>query len=126
MNYPFFRFALLLALVVGATAVAARAQDLAAVRQRMEQRLPALDALRQQGALGENNRGFTEVRQATGDAARISQEENNDRETVYAAIARQQSGVTADQVGRARARQIAQSSAPGVWLQRESGEWYRK
>jgi uncharacterized protein len=126
MTYPFFRFALLLALVVGATAVAARAQDLAAVRQRMEQRLPALDALRQQGALGENNRGFTEVRQAAGDAARISQEENRDRETVYAAIARQQSGVTADQVGRARARQIAQSSAPGVWLQRESGEWYRK
>lgn len=120
------RFGLLVALLLGFTAIGAHAQDLAAVRQRMEQRLPALDALRQQGVIGENNRGFTEVRSPKGDAARISQEENSDREIVYTAIARQQSGVTAEQVGRARARQIAQNSAPGVWLQRDNGEWYRK
>jgi uncharacterized protein len=126
MTSSLLRFGLLRALLVGVTSVAVRAQDLAAVRQRMEQRLPALDALRQQGAIGENNRGYTEVREAAGDASRVSQEENRDREVVYTAIARQQAGVTAEQVGRARARQIAQNSAPGVWPQRESGEWYRK
>jgi hypothetical protein len=51
--------------------------------------------------------------------------ENRDRGIVYAAIA-QQTGSTVDTVGRARAKQIAAASAPGVWVQRENGEWYKK
>jgi len=91
----------------------------------MEQRLPRIDALKAQGALGENNRGLLEVRGNGEEAGAVAAEENRDRETVYAAIARQ-TGSTPAAVGAARAKQIAANSAAGVWLQRENGEWYRK
>ena len=35
-------------------------------------------------------------------------------------------GASAGEVGTERAKQIAQTSKPGVWLQRDNGEWYRK
>lgn len=116
---------LLLVMVVTGLAVTARAEDLGAVRSRMEQRLSKIDDLKASGAIGENNRGFVEVRGDAADVASVVAAENHDRELVYAAIARQ-AGTSAEQVGRARARQIADNSAHGVWLQRENGEWYRK
>jgi len=102
------------------------ADDLNAVRARMEERLPAIDDLKSRGAIGENNRGLLEVRgSGGGNAASVVAAENRDRETVYAEIAKK-NNTSADQVGRARARRIAASSAPGVWLQRDNGEWYKK
>jgi len=123
MKTPFLRFGLLFVLLFGG--IALRAEDLGAIKARMVQRQPALDNLRKQGAVGENNRGFTEVKKAGGDAADVSAAENRDREVVYADIAKK-AGSDADQVGRARARQIAGNSTAGVWLQRESGDWYQK
>ena len=118
-----FAFAALLATVVATNLHAA---DLGAVKQRMAQRLPAVDALRDRGAAGENNRGFLEARGAlSGAESQTVADENSDRGAVYAALA-QQTGSTADQVGRARAKQIAQGSKPSVWLQNEKGEWYKK
>jgi len=118
-----FALAALLAVVV---ATNLRAADLGAVKQRMAQRLPTVDALRDRGAAGENNRGFLEARGALPPVDnKTVADENSDRGSVYAALA-QQTGTSADQVGRARAKQIAQGSKPGVWLQRESGEWYKK
>ena len=118
-----FALAALLAVVVATTL---RAADLGAVKQRMAQRLPAIDAMRDRGAVGENNRGFLEARGALSavDNKTVA-DENSDRGAVYAALA-QQTGSTADLVGRARAKQIAQGSKPGVWLQNEKGEWYKK
>ncbi len=116
--------ALMLVSLVASTG-SVRAEDRGAIRARMEQRLPTLDALRKSGAIGENNRGFTEVRQNVDNASSISSAENRDRETVYAAIAKDQ-GSSAETVGRIRARQIATNSAAGVWLQSDSGEWYQK
>lgn len=124
MKLPYFRF-LLAAGLLALVAVPVRAEDLGAVRARMEQRLSKLDALKTSGAIGENNRGLVEVRGADGQAATICSEENRDRETVYADIARRNQ-TTAEQVGRLRAKKIAESSAPGVWLQKEDGSWYRK
>ena len=102
-----------------------RAEDAATVRARMAERLSKIDALKAAGTIGENNRGFTELRGGGSDAGDVVAAENRDRETVYAAIAKQQ-GVAAEQVGKARARQIASGSASGVWLQRDDGEWYKK
>jgi uncharacterized protein YdbL (DUF1318 family) len=51
--------------------------------------------------------------------------ENNDRETVYAAIAKQQ-GTTAELVGKRRALQIANRAKPGQWVQDASGNWLQK
>lgn len=103
-----------------------QAQNLGAVKQRMAQRLPAVDALKDRGAVGENNRGFLEARAALsgGESGTVSAE-NADRAEVYGALA-QQTGSSSDQVGRARAKKIAETSKAGVWLQDESGNWRRK
>jgi uncharacterized protein len=101
------------------------AQNAGEIRARMAQRLPQIDELKAKEAIGENSRGLLEVRQAAGNAANLVAEENRDREAVYALIARD-TGATADSVGRARAKQIAAQSKPGVWIQDESGEWRKK
>ncbi len=105
------------------TVSAVRAEDLGAVRGRMEQRVSKIDALKTSGVLGEDNRGFLAVR--SGSDGGVAAAENADRATVYATLA-QKTGATADAVGKARARQIAAGSAAGVWLQRDNGEWYKK
>lgn len=108
------------------TAVVVHAESAADIRRRMEQRLGAIDALKAQEAAGENNRGLLEVPPAgKAGAGNVIAEENRDREAVYALIAKE-TGATADAVGRARARQIAAGSRPGVWIQDESGNWKKK
>ena len=116
-------FLILTAMVL--TAPMSRAEDLNTIRARMEQRIGLIDTLKSSGAVGENNRGLLEVRDGGGDAASVVAAENSDRVTVYAELARK-TGSSADLVGRARARQIANNSAAGVWLQDESGRWYKK
>lgn len=124
MNTRLFRlFVFSLALLGSVTAT--RGEDLGAIRARMEKRIPQIDALKTQGSLGENNRGFLEVRSSAAEADSVAATENADRTSVYASIAAK-TGATADAVGKARAKQIATNSAAGVWLQRESGEWYKK
>ncbi len=113
---------LLTALVFTASAAAGPADE---AKARMRERVSAIDALKRDGAVGENNRGHLEVRQPTGDAAEIVAAENADRQVVFADTAAGRGG-SAEAVGRIFARQIAAASAPGIWLQRESGEWYRK
>lgn len=121
-----FRFiTLFLALCVVAVSAFA-AESAADLRRRMEQRLPAIDRLKTAEAVGENNRGLLEVRGSGGtDASAIVAEENRDREAVYALIAKE-TGASVESVGRARARQIAANSRPGVWVQDERGQWKKK
>ncbi len=108
------------------TATAAvQAQSLDELRQRMEKRLPDIDALKSKGAVGENNKGMLEPRDGSSAAVAAAAEENKDRTAVYAALAKR-TGSTPEAVAQARAKQIIQRSAPGVWVQRENGEWYRK
>jgi uncharacterized protein YdbL (DUF1318 family) len=106
-------------------AVASHAEDLGAVKARMEQRLAKIVQLEASGALGETNRGFVDVRAAGGDASEVAAAENRDREVVYAAIAKQQ-GADVDAVGRARAKKIAATSPAGTWLQHDDGSWHKK
>lgn len=117
------RFFFAAALLALAAPLVSHAQDLDALRSRMEQRVSQIDALKTAGVLGENNRGFLEVR--SGDDRGIAAAENADRAAVYAALA-QRTGATAEAVGRARARQIAAASAKGVWVQAENGQWAKK
>ncbi len=107
-------------------ATSAFADSAADLRRRMEQRLPQIDTLKSQEVLGENNRGFLEERKSgTAGAAALVSDENRDREAVYALLAKQ-TGATAEAVGRARARQIAEHSRGGVWVQDDSGQWKKK
>ena len=112
--------------VLSLTMLPAFAESAADLRSRMEQRLPSIDDLKAKGYVGENNRGFLEVRDSgSSTAGGIVSAENRDREAVYALIA-QQTGASADSVGQARAKQIASNSRSGVWVQDESGQWKKK
>lgn len=118
---PFSLFAIVLVL-----SVPVFAENAADLRHRMEQRLPQIDALKAQGVVGETNRGFIDERKSgVPNAAKIVADENHDREAVYAYIAKQ-TGSDAETVGRARAKQIAAASRPGVWVQDGSGNWSKK
>ena len=123
MKTIFVRYIFLLALLCIGSVV--RAEDIGAVKARMEQRLPQIQALKAQGVLGENNRGYLEVRGGAGDAGAVVAAENQDRTVVYAEIAKK-TNASADQVGRARALKIAQRSRSGEWVQDEGGGWKKK
>jgi len=104
--------------------VPVRAEDLGSVKARMEQRLAQVRTLKAQGAVGENSRGFLEVRRG-GDAGSVVAAENADREVVYEALAKR-AGTSAEQVGKARARKLAQVANPGDLIQDEGGQWVKK
>ena len=125
MKSILLRICLLVGLLSAGVVAAGAAEDLGAVKARLAQRLGSLDQLKSSGAIGETNRGLVDLRAASPAAGDLVAAENRDRGIVYAAIA-QQTGSTVETVGRARAQQIAAASAPGVWVQRESGEWYKK
>ena len=94
------------------------------IKQRMKARLPTINALKQNGIVGENNKGFLAFRGGRKNADVIDAE-NADRKRIYEAIAKSQ-GTTADLVGKRRALQIRNIAGPGEWLQDENGKWYKK
>ncbi|MEO7598094.1 MAG: YdbL family protein [Opitutus sp.] len=126
MNSTRLRIAFIAAgLAVNFLSATTFAEDLNAVKARMEQRLSLLDQLKAEGVVGENNRGMMELRGGNGEAGDAVAAENRDRGMVYAEIAKR-TGTSVDQVARHRARQIVASSSPGVWLQKDDGNWYKK
>lgn len=124
MNTTFRLFALLsfaLFAFVGRVA----ADPVSDAKGRIAGRQSEVAALKTSGAVGENNRGLLEVRGGGGNAAKVVADENHDRGVLYAEAAKR-SGASADDAGRARAKQIAANSAPGVWVQKEDGAWVKK
>ncbi len=104
------------------TGVSALADD---IKARMKNRLPVIKELKAQGVVGEDNKGYLQFvggKQAKPDVVAA---ENKDRQTVYAAIAKQQ-GTTAELVGQRRALQIAKRANKGEWVQDKSGKWLQK
>ncbi|MEO7412817.1 MAG: DUF1318 domain-containing protein [Opitutaceae bacterium] len=119
----FFLFcSLVLGLFAAGSLFAAGAGD---AKARMRERVPAVDRLKLAEAVGENNQGFLEVRKNEGDAAAVVAAENKDRSEVFGDTA-SRAGSTAAAVGKSFARQIAASSASGVWVQKDSGAWAKK
>ena len=68
-----------------ATGISAFADD---IKTRMKQRLPVIIELKAQGIVGENNAGYLEFIGAKREKADVVAAENNDRKTVYTAIAK--------------------------------------
>ena len=125
-SLPLFRLLFLCVALALGGAVVVHAQDLNTVKARMEQRLGAVNGLKDRGVAGENNRGYLEARgSASGGDQQVISDENSDRRTVYAALA-QQTGASADAVGRQRAAQIASIARRGQWIQDSSGNWRQK
>jgi uncharacterized protein len=101
------------------------AADVAGAKTRMRERVPAIDQLKLAEAVGENNRGFLELRKPDNAASSVVEAENRDRAVVFSDTA-SRTGGTSDAVGRTFAKQVAAASSPGVWLQAEDGRWYKK
>ena len=97
----------------------------ASIKDRMVARIPAINALKDKGIVGENNKGFLEFRGKDQPQKEMVQDENKDRSAVYGAIAKKQ-GVDATLVGQRRAKQIADIGSPGHWFQDAKGKWYKK
>jgi len=96
-----------------------------AIKQRMIERLPVIKSLKDQGLIGENNKGYLEFVGQKKEKADVVKAENKDRKLVYGAIAKQQ-GTTVELVGQHRAVQIANRAKSGEWLQDAAGKWYKK
>ncbi len=97
----------------------------ASIKERMAARIPAINTLKDQGVVGENNKGFLEYRTAGKPQKDLIQAENTDRAAVYAAIGKNQ-GASPALVGERRAKMIAENEQAGHWIQKSDGSWYKK
>ena len=106
---------------------AAAAETAQTIKMNMKARIPALDKLKAQGAIGEANTGLLAVLKdpLSAEDAKTVDAENADRTKIYTAIAKQQ-GTTVKLVGERRARQIHELAPKGTFLQDEKGNWNRK
>lgn len=96
------------------------------IQERMRARLPAIDAMKKEQLVGENQKGLLEpLKSLSRERKALVQEENADRKKIYAALA-SQSDATPEQVALVRARQVVERSAPGVMIQDASGQWVEK
>lgn len=95
------------------------------IKDRMVDRLPAINSLKDKGLIGENKDGFLEFRSSEKAQQDVVAAENKDREAVYGAIATKQ-GASAALVGQRRAKQIADIGGSGWWFQKPDGTWYKK
>ena len=95
------------------------------IKERMKNRLPEIVQLKAAGIVGETHDGFLAFVGSNQEARDLVAAENQDRQKVYQAIAKQQ-GTTAQVVGQRRALQIAEKARPGEWLQDAGGTWRQK
>ncbi len=97
----------------------------ASIKERMAARIPAINALKDKGTIGENNKGFLEFRTGDKSSAKLVTEENKDRSTVYSMIAKKQ-GASPALVGQRRAKMIVENGPKGHWYQKPDNSWYKK
>jgi uncharacterized protein YdbL (DUF1318 family) len=97
----------------------------ASIKERMASRIPAINALKAKGTIGENNKGFLQFRGKNQPQKDVINAENKDRLQVYKAIGKKQ-GASSTLVGQRRAKAIAQKSKPGHWYQKSDGKWAKK
>lgn len=97
----------------------------ASIKERMASRLPAINALKEKGLVGENNAGYLEYRTSQQPSPALLEDENTDRRAVYSAIAKQE-GVSEQLVGQRRAKMLRDNGPGGYWYQQANGQWGRK
>ncbi len=119
-NFKIFSCLVIAVMLLGAINCSAES-----IKDRMVNRLPAINGLKSQGLIGENNRGLLEYRTKQKPQQDVVGGENKDRQAVYGAIAKKQ-GVDPTLVGQRRAKQIADIGSPGQWFQKPDGTWYKK
>jgi uncharacterized protein YdbL (DUF1318 family) len=106
----------------------ATAKEKASLQQKFEQRYPDVKRYKAQGKVGETSRGLLEAvkEEYLSDAAlkRLIDEENRDREALYALIAKDE-GIEPSLVARRDARRRFRDAAKGEFL-KSDGKWTQK
>ena len=125
---PFFSIAVLFLTI---RCAAAAEETLAEVIERMKQRVDEIAQLKEDHVVGETRDGYLAVvnppesKEAWEQADKLVQAENQDRTTIYKAVA-ERTDTSVEQVALQRARQIYENSEEGVLLQNMDGTWYKK
>jgi len=114
-------FLLSVVLISGASAFAGSKE----IKARMKARRHVINALKAEGIIGENNRGYLEFVGKIKKEEDVVSAENNDRRQVYHALGKQEN-IPAEEFGKLRAKNMAKRAKAGEWLQDEKGRWYRK
>ena len=95
-------------------------------QERMKNRKEAVTALLATTNVGENNAGYIEkLKDVSEEEAKTLTDENADRKIVYALIAKE-TGSTEANVGKQRAKQIAERAPEGTMVQDADGTWRKK
>ena len=106
-----------------------------ALKDSMAQRYAQLKPFYDRGAIGENNNGYVEARDAgalslqdRGNLSRLMDQENRDRQGLYREImtANRFGPEALPQIQRIFANSWRAKSAPGWWVQQDNGQWARK
>ena len=92
------------------------------IKERMKERLPVIAELKQQGIVGEDNRGYLAFVGGVKSHETLIDQENKDRKAIYAQIAAQQN-TSISVVEKNRALQLAERAAPGTYVQKPDGTW---
>jgi uncharacterized protein YdbL (DUF1318 family) len=95
------------------------------IKERMKERLPVIAELKKQGIVGEDNRGYLAFVGDVKTHETLIEQENQDRQTIYAQIAAQQN-TSISVVEKNRALQLAERAAPGTYVQNPDGTWVKK
>ncbi|MFB3816467.1 MAG: YdbL family protein [Candidatus Methylomirabilales bacterium] len=105
------------------------------LKAAMAGRFPQLQPLYGKGAIGETNTGLLAVRDTAAlslkekaDVNRLVEQENADRQALYAEIVRANNldPRNLGEVQRLFANSWRDKSAPGWWIQLDTGQWARK
>ncbi|MCF8076351.1 MAG: YdbL family protein [Desulfotignum sp.] len=114
-------------MIIGIAAVLTIAGSVPAqgIKERMKERLPVIVELKTQGIVGENNRGYLDFVGNVKTREALIAQENQDRKTVYAHIAKQQN-TSLSVVEKNRALQLIERAAPGTYVQMPDGAWVQK
>lgn len=95
-------------------------------KERMAERLPTINKLKEALIIGEDNKGYLAVKgKITPEDQKTVDAENADRQNIYEMLA-SKTGASVEKVQSRRAEQIADKSKKGIWLQKSDGSWYKK
>src|SRR5262249_22573921 len=100
-------------------------ETLESLKESFAKRLPKLAAAKQAGKVGETTAGTVEAVKGDGDVAQLVTDENADRASLYALIAKKEN-TTADAVSQRAARRNFEKASAGEWLKGNDGVWKQK
>jgi uncharacterized protein len=113
-------------ILLGAMPLCVAAQTKSELRERMSQRYPRLQELREKGDVGETYRGYVEaVEDVSSELEELIAAENADRRALYGIIA-EDAGTTAEAVGRINAKRILDDADGELYYKTQEGVWVQK